>query len=466
MRSSFGQRAFDLIICACIAVVLLIMPAGRYEVCADEKVYCDYLASDIDEMKIVIDPPVMNFTDVKVDEGECIQLYLLNAEDGHVEWISRNEAVAEVDENGLLTAVGDGVTRIFAKYDGKRYKCVVRVSSEKVVKLAAVGDNLIHENILKSGLKSDGSYNYDRLFKNIKPYLKNFDVKIINQETMFINDPKRYSGYPDFGTPTAMGKAMIKAGFNVVTLATNHAYDKGQNGIKDTLNFWRQYSDDVLTTGVYDNEDDYNTLTIREYNGIKIAFLNYTDVMNSGAKKESYNIRMLKEKQVLSEIKKAKKKADFVIVLPHWGIEYEHEPSDKQTELAVKMANAGADAIIGCHPHVVQPLKTIKTNDGREVPCFYSLGNFTSNMFWFKCQLQGMAELTIVKKKGVTSLSGYAFTPLVNHMNSNDTKFTTYLLKDYTDELAKSHYMNYRTWNGIVSVKRLWNLWKSINSSE
>lgn len=409
--------------------------------------------------------PLLNITDVTIKPGESVQLELLKCADD-VGWKSMNEAVATVDENGLVYAAGEGVTRVFAKSGGKRYKCVVRVKSVKVVTIAAVGDALIHENILNSGLQEDGTYCYDRLFKNVKKYLKNFDVKIINEETMFINDPKRFGGYPDFGTPSALGDAMRKAGFNVITQATNHAYDRGQAGIRDTLNYWREYSDEVLTTGVYDNQEDYDTLSIRKYNGIKIAFLNYTEVVNSGSKRADYNIRMLKEAQVIKEIKKAKKKADFVIVLPHWGVEYEHEPSDSQTKLARKFAEAGADAIIGCHPHVVQPMKVITTSDGRQVPCFYSMGNFTSNMFWFKCQLEGMAELTIKKWNGETKLTEYAFTPLVNHMSSDDKKFTTYLLEDYTDELAKKHYMNYRCWMGIVSVNRLWNLWNSIGNDE
>ena len=221
-------------------------------------------------------------------------------------------------------------------------------------------------------------------------------------------------------------------------------------------------------TGIYDSQESYDTLSIREYNGIKIAFLNYTTLLNSGAKKEPYYIRMYKEAAALKEIQAAKKKADFVIVLPHWGVEYEHEPSEKQEKMAKKLAEAGADAIIGCHPHVVQPVKVIKTSDGRRVPCYYSLGNFVSNMFWFKCQLEGLAELEIVKWNGETTLRAAEYTPIVNHMSKDDTKFTVYLLSDYTDagDLYKDHYMNHRYWMGNVTPERLKKLFNSLGNEK
>lgn len=405
-------------------------------------------------------------------------------------WSSADTSVATISKKGKVTAVADGKTNVFAVVtyveDGSqedkekdttavkeiseektvRCKCRVTVESEKVVRLAAVGDALIHENILNSGLQKDGSYNYDAIFEHMKDYLSGFDVKIINQETIFVYDSKKFGGYPSFGTPKEVGDAMRAAGFNVITCATNHAYDRKEIGIQNTLDYWKKYKDSVLVTGIYGSQEDYDTLAIRENNGIKIAFLNYTTLLNSGAKKEPYYIRMYKEATAIKEIQAAKKKADFVIVLPHWGVEYEHEPSEKQEKMAKKLAEAGADAIIGCHPHVVQPMKVIKTSDGRRVPCYYSLGNFVSNMFWFKCQLEGLAELEIVKWNGETTLRAAEYTPIVNHMSKDDTKFTVYLLSDYTGELYKDHYMNHRYWMGNVTPERLKRLFSSLGNDK
>ena len=417
--------------------------------------------------------PSLNENKIVLKPGKKTRLSVLwDVKDYKVRWSSADTSVATVSKKGKVTAAADGKTNVFAvvTYNEKtvKLKCRVIVESEKTVKLAAVGDALIHENILNSGKQKDGSYNYDAIFEHMKDYLSGFDVKIINQETIFVYDSKKFGGYPSFGTPKEVGDAMRAAGFNVITCATNHAYDRKEIGIQNTLDYWRKYKDSVLVTGIYGSQEDYDTLAIREYNGIKIAFLNYTTLLNSGAKKEPYYIRMYKEAAALKEIQAAKKKADFVIVLPHWGVEYEHEPSEKQEKMAKKLAEAGADAIIGCHPHVVQPVKVIKTSDGRRVPCYYSLGNFVSNMFWFKCQLEGLAELEIVKWNGETTLRSAEYTPIVNHMSKDDTKFTVYLLSDYTDagDLYKDHYMNHRYWMGNVTPDRLKKLFNSLGNEK
>lgn len=417
--------------------------------------------------------PSLNEKKLVLKPGKKTRLSVVSdVKDYKVRWSSADTSVATVSKKGKVTAAADGKTNVFAvvTYNEKtvKLKCRVIVESEKTVKLAAVGDALIHENILNSGKQKDGSYNYDAIFEHMKDYLSGFDVKIINQETIFVYDSKKFGGYPSFGTPKEVGDAMRAAGFNVITCATNHAYDRKEIGIQNTLDYWRKYKDSVLVTGIYGSQEDYDTLAIREYNGIKIAFLNYTTLLNSGAKKEPYYIRMYKEAAALKEIQAAKKKADFVIVLPHWGVEYEHEPSEKQEKMAKKLAEAGADAIIGCHPHVVQPVKVIKTSDGRRVPCYYSLGNFVSNMFWFKCQLEGLAELEIVKWNGETTLRSAEYTPIVNHMSKDDTKFTVYLLSDYTDagDLYKDHYMNHRYWMGNVTPERLKKLFNSLGNEK
>ena len=417
--------------------------------------------------------PSLNEKKLVLKPGKKARLSVVcDVKDYKVRWSSADTSVATVSKKGKVTVAADGKTNVFAvvTYNEKtvKLKCRVIVESEKTVKLAAVGDALIHENILNSGKQKDGSYNYDAIFEHMKDYLSGFDVKIINQETIFVYDSKKFGGYPSFGTPKEVGDAMRAAGFNVITCATNHAYDRKETGIQNTLDYWRKYKDSVLVTGIYGSQEDYDTLAIREYNGIKIAFLNYTTLLNSGAKKEPYYIRMYKEAAALKEIQAAKKKADFVIVLPHWGVEYEHEPSEKQEKMAKKLAEAGADAIIGCHPHVVQPVKVIKTSDGRRVPCYYSLGNFVSNMFWFKCQLEGLAELEIVKWNGETTLRSAEYTPIVNHMSKDDTKFTVYLLSDYTDagDLYKDHYMNHRYWMGNVTPERLKKLFNSLGNEK
>ena len=115
------------------------------------------------------------------------------------------------------------------------------ILEEKVDKLTLrmVGDNLIH-NTIYFAAKNDNGYDFDMLFENVKEEIEGADISVINQETIFVKDPKRYSSYPTFGSPTEVGDSIVKAGFDVVSHATNHTLDKGISGIKDTLNFWKE----------------------------------------------------------------------------------------------------------------------------------------------------------------------------------------------------------------------------------
>ena len=438
-----------------LSVMMVLGNCGAVGICAEES---------STEMKLTVDRCVLK-------PGQKLRIGVENAADAKITYSSRDAEIATVSRLGKITGISEGKTTVIVLVTPKtgkstKFKCKVKIEAEKKVSLMAVGDALIHENILKSGKKSDGTYNYDALFANVTDYISGFDVKIINQETIFINDKNKFGGYPSFGTPTEVGDAMRKAGFNVITCATNHAYDRGAQGIKDTVKYWEKYKDSVLMTGIYTDQESYDTLSIGEYNGIKIAFLNYTTLLNSGAKREPYYLRYYKEATALKEIAAAKKQADFVVVLPHWGVEYEHDPSDSQERMAKKLAEAGADVIIGCHPHVVQPMKILKTSDGRRVPCYYSLGNFISNMFWSKTQLEGIAELDIVKWNGETRIEDARYVPLINHISKGDDKFTAYLLTDYKGDIYKDHYMNNRYWMGAVTQERMKSLFDSLHSDK
>ncbi|MBO4496041.1 MAG: CapA family protein [Clostridiales bacterium] len=308
------------------------------------------------------------------------------------------------------------------------------------VNLVAVGDNLYHEKIIRSGRRGDGSYNYDFIYANIKGYIQDMDVKIINQEVLLTSNSSMWSGYPNFASPLEAGQAVVNAGFNVVTHATNHSWDKGRAVALDSINFWKSQPG-LLLTGMYASQADYNNLVIGEYNGIKIAFLNYTYGLNGRTlpADSRYMVKLLDMDLVCSEIRRARTQADIVIVLPHWGEEYKTFANEAQKSMARQMAEAGADLIIGCHPHVVQPLEILTTSSGKKVPCFYSLGNFVSNMTQSERCVEAMAKVRIKKENGVASVEYVEAVPLVNYINAEGTFYTVYPLDHYTDDLARSH---------------------------
>jgi poly-gamma-glutamate synthesis protein (capsule biosynthesis protein) len=323
------------------------------------------------------------------------------------------------------------------------------------VNLIAVGDNLINGLVYKNGKQEDGSYNFDSFFKNIKDELNWADVKVINQETILVSNEKDYSGYPTFGSPYAIGDAIIDAGFNVVLHATNHTYDKRLKGLDQTFSFWKKHKQ-ITVVGIHKNKEDYSNIKVIEVNGIKIALLNYTYGLNGFElpKNKKYLVDTLADKKkVIKDIKKAENLGDLTIVFPHWGNEYVYDETSYQRDYAKSMAEAGADLIIGAHPHVVEPLKYITTKDKRNVPVYYSLGNFISNQDKDPRMLGAMAQIVITKKDNKITLD-CKMIPLVTHQEY-DKPYTAYMLEDYTDKLGYSHNLG-------LTLKYLFNLWNDI----
>ena len=243
------------------------------------------------------------------------------------------------------------------------------------VKIFAAGDNLIHEPIYVDALnKYNGKF--DHIYKKVKSYTRNADISILNLETPLIYDSKKYSTYPCFGTPASNGEAIKKAGFNVVTLSTNHRFDKGATGVSDTL----EIIDDcnLLHVGSMD-EKPY--LLIKR-NEMVFAILNYTYGTNGIRPPKGYEngVNYLdNEERIREEIREAKKNANFIIVCPHWGTEYRTTPDSYQIKWRDVFYEEGVDLVLGTHPHVLEPYEMYKTGDSdHEMLVYYSLGNYIS----------------------------------------------------------------------------------------
>lgn len=328
--------------------------------------------------------------------------------------------------------------------------------------LIAVGDNLMHMPVVKSCLTDNGYY-FDGLYENIMPYLKTADIKAVNQETIFINDPSRYSGYPSFGGPSAVGDSLVRAGFNVIQHASNHSYDKGLDGLRDTMAYWKGQS--VKLLGVNETAADAERLDKIEINGLSVGMLNYTYGLNGyvlPAGKE-YLINVLDEngRALLSErIARAKAECDIVVMFVHWGTEYSTVPDDYQRDWLEFFNKNGVDVIIGAHPHVLQPVEEYVGEGGRKTLVFYSLGNFVSNQDSIEKELGGMARVTFVKDEKGARVEKYSLEPYFTHVSGG--KYTVYMLKDYTDELARTH----SKYGGSLTTEKIWNKFYAITGDE
>ena len=142
------------------------------------------------------------------------------------------------------------------------------------VNLMMIGDMLMHEGVVKSGLMDDETYNFDHLYTNIAKDISSADIKIVNQETILGGSDFAYTGYPTFNSPWALGDAEVKAGFNIILHATNHTLDKGLKGVENCLSFWKTYHPDTTVLGINETEEDYENIYVYEKEGFKKAFLN------------------------------------------------------------------------------------------------------------------------------------------------------------------------------------------------
>lgn len=326
-----------------------------------------------------------------------------------------------------------------------------------------VGDDLIH-NTIYFAAKTDDGYDFDMLFEHVKSDIESADVAIINQETIFVNNPNRYSSYPMFGSPTQVGDSIAKAGFDVVAHATNHTLDKGTSGITDTLEFWENNYPDIDVLGIHSSEDD-SKISYFEKNNIKLSFVNYTYGLNglNLPKDKGYMIDLLGDGTELSEnVKTAKENSDVMITILHIGTEYVYKPTKYHKKYVDMCIDNGADIVICAHPHVLEPYKMVTTEKGNTGLVYYSLGNFISNQRKIPTLLGGMADITLERNSdGKVEVKDYSLIPLVTHYT--DGYYTTYKLKNYTDELASQHRISKTE---VFSVEVLWNLFNEIMNTE
>ena len=337
--------------------------------------------------------------------------------------------------------------------------------SSSQVTLLAVGDNLIHREVIASGKQPDGTYQYDFLYSNLKEEISAADIAVVNQETIFGGKEKGYSGYPKFNSPTEIGDALVDTGFDVVLQATNHAMDMGSEGIANTLAYWKD-KPQITVLGINESKEASEKVTILEKNGIRIAMLNYTFSLNGIPlpKDKPYLVNMLDQEKMARDLQFANKNADFTIVYPHWGTEYVYKSIDMQKDLTKFFYEQGVDLVIGSHPHVIEPVEWIETEKGHRMLVYYSLGNFLSYQREAPRMLGAMAEVTIVKDETGTYIKDSSITPIVTHYENGpaDYHYAIYKLKDYTPALAKIHGVSDLAEDGPMDYGKLVSLAKEV----
>lgn len=250
--------------------------------------------------------------------------------------------------------------------------------------LIAVGDIMMHSPQLTSAYSvANATYSFESYFEALDGYLDGEWV-IGNLETPMAGKDAGFSGYPQFNAPEQLADALKNAGFHILSTANNHSLDRREAGVRQTIAFLEER--EIYHTGTARSEAEAAEPLIITKNDIRAAFLSYTYGTNGipVPTGKAYLVNLIDEERIRQDVNNAREQgADLVVVSMHFGHEYHRQPSEEQKQLSHTIIRAGADIILGSHPHVVQPYEWIKTKDEtgqmRRGIVIYSLGNFISN---------------------------------------------------------------------------------------
>lgn len=305
--------------------------------------------------------------------------------------------------------------------------------------IGMIGDVLFHDWLIKGGEKPDGTYDYPYIYEYLEPDVNNLNFAMFNMEGTLAGPP--YTGYPIFSAPAELANSMAEKGFDLCTTASNHTLDRGVDGMNATIDNLRKAG--LVNLGSRKEGDPSYFST--EFNGIKVAIStsSYTtpklDGLNSlngipipAEVDHLIDTFSLEEAYMYDDMKVLQERArkmredghDVVIFVMHWGTEYSLSEDWFQESYAQALADAGVDMVFGMHPHVVEPIKTVKSEDGKHnMLVYYSLGNSVSDQAYDTADMTGhcqdglMGVVTFEKdKNGVTSIKEAGYIATYCHM--------------------------------------------------
>jgi poly-gamma-glutamate synthesis protein (capsule biosynthesis protein) len=324
-------------------------------------------------------------------------------------------------------------------------------SPQDTAVISFIGDVLIHEDLYTAVVR--GSGNFSQLWKKIEPLWAKADYSVgnlegptapgVNRRGKEIPDVgARYDGEVYSGTnfsfnfhPRIWGD-MKQSGLDLMTAANNHTLDRQSIGVDKTIEQARKT--DFPTTGIrHSQERNSDFHYIANVKGLNIAFIGCTEKTNGHKDEKNQVLWCYKQADLMVDtIRRLSSRSDVdaVVVLPHWGEEYKPLPNSNQKKYARMFLEAGATAIIGSHPHVLQPWEKYVTQDGRETLIAYSLGNFVAYQASLEKKTAALIYLGLTKSAaGKAQISGVAYAPIYRN------GFEVYPLFGSTSREAQEH---------------------------
>ncbi len=327
------------------------------------------------------------------------------------------------------------------------------ISSSRITFVAA-GDNIIHEAVFTdaranaAALASAGgpvqSYAFASMYDGLAQIISSADLAYVNHESP-IAGSRPVAGYPDFNSPADAGRDLLAVGFDVINIANNHMLDMGEQGLDESIAYWA--STDAVTLGACSRTAyDADNLKIVEKDGVKIAFLSYTTLINWShvnalSASSRHIVPYAKDADIKRQMAAARESgADLIFVAMHWGDEGKFAPNAEQKRLAQLLADEGADVILGSHSHNIQPIEWLTGTGGNRTLVSYSTGNLISTMLYSYYMVGGLLTFDIVTESGNDPyIDNVVFVPTVTHYSMNRDSLALYRLADYTSELAAAH---------------------------
>jgi poly-gamma-glutamate synthesis protein (capsule biosynthesis protein) len=276
------------------------------------------------------------------------------------------------------------------------------------VTLSAVGDVLLDRGVAKQIRASSTNYP----FQFAAPLLKNADITFGNLECPLAERGQKVPKQVSFKADPAFAPCLNAAGFDILSIANNHTLDCGRTGLQETMAKLRARN--IKWCGAGHDRSQAETVTILNVRGLRVGFIGFCEFVPEGVflNGDKPCIALADDDRVRAALQKARGRCDVLVASFHWGIEYSDRPSERQKHLARLAAQAGADLVLGHHPHVLQGVEVLPGKHGRRCIVAYSLGNFlfdvpehvvkaTADTVVFNCTLdkRGVRTVQLVPMK-------------------------------------------------------------------
>lgn len=278
------------------------------------------------------------------------------------------------------------------------------------ITIRSVGDILVHDTVFQDAFDGE-TYNFDHMFDDVREYLQNADITTANLETIVAGSIFGPTTYPSFNAPEEIIDALQNAGVDIVNNATNHTMDYGVEGAYASINALNERG--MQYVGSYASWEDYNTPRIIEVGDISVGFLSYANDANGNyvSEDQAYTLSLIDTELIPLEIERLNSLVDVSVVFIHNGDEYDYLPNYWQLEVMQLARDAGANFVLGGHPHYVQPFVQYNSSQGG----MFSHGNFLTGQYELETKIGGITEYTFVKySNGEIELESMRFMPTYN----------------------------------------------------